>query len=51
MDCSMDRLLGGSVFVSPLAEFSMSPDTGDPECLRIEPIVALGEPALDANRA
>jgi len=24
--CSMDRLPGGSVFVSPLAQFSMSPD-------------------------
>jgi hypothetical protein len=23
----MDRLLGGSVFVSPLAQFSMTPDT------------------------
>jgi hypothetical protein len=27
VDCSMDRLLGGSVFVSPLAQFSMSLDT------------------------
>jgi len=26
VDCSMDRLLGGSVFVSPLAQFSMSPE-------------------------
>ena len=26
----MDRLLGGSVFVSPLAQFSMSPDTAHP---------------------
>ena len=26
VDCSMDRLPGGSVFVSPLAQFSMSPD-------------------------
>ena len=26
MNCSMDRLPSGSVFVSPLAQFSMSPD-------------------------
>ena len=27
VDCSMDRQLGGSVFVSPLAQFSMSSET------------------------
>ena len=27
VDCSMDRLPGGSVFVSPLAQFSMSPES------------------------